>query len=566
MLDKNKSNKQKENKEQNNNKYNKASIGSHTGIVDKNGKSTIKINNRIYNLKNIDNNMSRGNLNENIMSHNSLIPQFFLCQQTNIHLISHIKKFNISSLISDSSIHFSYNYKEPIKPNEISNIEKKEIDKCKYVINSSNIFIEGEHNLKPKTIKVINSSKKDNLVHLEISELMNNQSVKLENEKNKLFYSLEIINKRWNETQKESKIRLSFLNKTTKIINDLEKYKEELMSKINFETNKLNDNKNTYIFLKQDIKRENDQIIHKLINTTSKKEFEVLLNQFIRDDDIESNINNKNNSNKDEILHNNMKKKSKFILQNSLNKNTNNNMKSKSEDYCPILIFNYNQIRNFINEIIKNLNLEEEIKTTQKNCQNIIEQNESINYKSNNNNDNENRKKSQQIKNVKFENMSIKKNIDLKIINNDNNDINKKKEKSKKEFGQCTPISLLKEKYFIYAVSKWSKFSSINSNINLFIQKSKSSTKNQKFESNNLKLSNFYMIIENVILEKDIKKAANNSNILKKNIFLNGVEKHSNRKNVIPKTKSFISNFNKNDKEVSNIQKKIKSKSKLKKK
>ena len=153
---------------------------------------------------------------------------------------------------------------------------------------------------------------------------MNNQSVKLENEKNKLFYSLEIINKRWNESQKEYKIRLSFLNKTTKIINDLEKYKEELMSKINFETNKLNDNKNTYIFLKQDIKRENDQII----------------NQFIRDDDIESNINNKNNSNKDEILHNNMKKKSKFILQNSLNKNTNNNMKSKSEDYCPILIFN----------------------------------------------------------------------------------------------------------------------------------------------------------------------------------------------------------------------------------
>ena len=85
MLNKNKSNKQQENKEQNNHEYKKASNGSHTGIVDKNAKSTIKINNRIYNLKNIDNNMSRGNLNENIMSHKSLIPTFFQCQQTNFN-------------------------------------------------------------------------------------------------------------------------------------------------------------------------------------------------------------------------------------------------------------------------------------------------------------------------------------------------------------------------------------------------------------------------------------------------------------------------------------------------
>ena len=65
----------------------------------------IKINNNVYNIKNIDNNMSRGNLNENINKETenenknaSTIkplqkPVYSSSNEANFYLISHIKKF-----------------------------------------------------------------------------------------------------------------------------------------------------------------------------------------------------------------------------------------------------------------------------------------------------------------------------------------------------------------------------------------------------------------------------------------------------------------------------------------
>ena len=44
------------------------------------------------------------------------------------------------------------------------------------------------------------------------------------------------------------------------------------------------------------------------------------------------------------------------------------------------------------------------------------------------------------------------------------------KTKDKKDFGQCTPIALLQEKYFVYAVSKWAKYSDVIPQSKLFIK------------------------------------------------------------------------------------------------
>ena len=83
--------------------------------------------------------------------------------------------------------------------------------------------------------------------------------------------------------------------------------------------------------------------------------------------------------------------------------------------------------------------------------------------------------------------------------------------KKTKDFGESTPISLLKDKYFIYAVSKWSKYSTINSEINMYFKYNYKSG-HPKFDSNILEMSNFYLCIEKIKLEGDTKKSRNTSN------------------------------------------------------
>ena len=560
MIKNSQNNKQKENRENINLENKRVVIEPYNHSVNKNWNKSIKINNKIYNLKNIDNNMSRGNLNENDNNkiiNNKNFQQSVLSQQENFYIISHNKKFDLSSLINDSTINFCLEKKEEISKNKKIKEPKtvKSDNRNKNEIYSFYICIEGNYNLKSKNIQMTKSIKNHNLVHLELTDLKSSQNINIEKEKNNLINSLEIVSTRWKEAQQMIKTSLSYINQRTTMLSELEKYNEELISKIKFETNKLNDNNNWYIVLKQDIKSEENQIIHKIINASSKKDFENAFNQFIFDDK-ENNSNLVNNINISE------KKKSKFNTQNNLNQNSNNIKNLKLEYYCPILILNYLQLKNFINEIEKNLKVNKETKPN--NNENIIEEKISFNIKAVNKMENKNKQK-QIVKNLKSNNMIIKENNDLEIDKIKKNKENKIKTQ-KKDFGQSTPISLLKEKYFIYAVSKWSKYSSINSEIKIFIKKTGCKYKSEKFESDNLNLTSFYLTIGKVLSERPIKPPINNSNHIKKNIFTNRINKISNENNVIPKTKSFISKVNKNDKEISTIKKRTKSKSKLKKK
>ena len=56
------------------------------------------------------------------------------------------------------------------------------------------------------------------------------------------------------------------------------------------------------------------------------------------------------------------------------------------------------------------------------------------------------------------ENNQIKSEINFQLISDKNNPI-LDSNLPKKDFSQCTPISLLQDKFSVYAVSKWIKFS-----------------------------------------------------------------------------------------------------------
>ena len=308
-------------------------------------------------------------------------------------------------------------------------------------------------------------------------------------------------------------MRLSYKNPNEILVINMEKYKQELISKLNFENGDSKNNKNFYIFLKQDMDFKNDSIAYEVMKSSSQQDFESIFNKFSICNDQENKGNEVNIYNNEEFL-NNGKKKSKFINKNRFNNNTHKNL------YCPILVFDYFELKKIIDKIEKDINSENVSKMNNKNytLENII----SLYYegimKIQNIIINKEKEKIKEYLPMKvFEHKFIYKPINL-IISNQNNlsiisnkKINEFKKKVTSDFGQSTPISLLKEKYFIYAVSKWSKFSSINSEINLYMKYDYKSG-HPKFDDNILKPNNFCLRIEKINEESEPKKSRNISN------------------------------------------------------
>ena len=587
MFKKNQTNKQKTNKENNNLQINRVAIEAYLGNNKKSENKILKINNNIYNIKNIDNNMSHGNLNEiktlddnNERNTKNKNPQKILYQlsnQTNFKIVSHIKKFDSPLLINNSSFNF-------ISKN-LNNAKNKKIQNYKtYEINNSNIFISGKKT-NTNNIQITNSSRKDNLLHREITNLKNikiinektNKEVnKEEVERNNLLLSLDIINNRWMKALKEYKMRLSYINHNEILLLNMDRYRQELLSNINFENDNINHKDNCYIIVKQEINCKENQIVYEIMNSSSKKDFEDSLNQFIINNNKE-NIQETNIYNNNESVLNNGKKKSKFI-----NSNINNNIKASKNLSSPFLIFNYLELKKIIEEIENNLNIGKEIKSNDKNY--ILENSISFCYKNIKKNETSIKKEKEKEKILTknyiptkvyehifiHENKNIKKNIlknikveEIKLIKNINQET---KIKEKNDFGQSTPISLLKDKYFIYAVSKWSKFSTINSETNMYIRYNYKSG-HPRFDSNILKINNFYLRIEKIKEDEVDKKSRNTSNLTSfKKTFSSGkfMTKTNKENNKVPIMKSGInSKANYNNIEITVNKKKSKSKPKL---
>ena len=236
------------------------------------------------------------------------------------------------------------------------------------------------------------------------------------------------------------------------------------------------DDKNSNIFKYSEKQYINDLVksLHLTENYMNNNNFFILnLNQ----------INNENNLSK---------KNNKSIKSNSLNEleeeinNFYNEYKNKSINQ------NSNEISSYINPIFI-LN-EEQIKQLYLDCNNDKSKNE---LKAETNEYN----KLISFGNDDQKSFGSKKDMDIST------DINSKK--AFKDFGQCTPLSMLNEKFYVYAVSRTNKYSIKSSQLNISLLKSYNNSIGYKtifaFDMNNLNINHFSLWIEKIEKTDSIK-------------------------------------------------------------
>ena len=518
--------------------------------------------------------------------------------------------------------------KEKKEINEIKEIkpEKNSFGK-NLIVSNSTLFIGGGQNLKGMRIH-LSKPNYNNIVHKEITDFKISKNKSIENvkinlEENKtdiinnntnntsVFDLLKSMNKRWKEYEKEFKMRLTYISNKETIILNKKQYIDELIKKINItNTSVKNNTKESYILIKQDKNNKSNKFIYEVISPLSNKELETSVNQFIlkKNDNLDNSsefnmeIYNKRTSQNYVYVNNgnNDKKKSKFNHNEIPNKKnsdefSSNNEKTEKEYFNPVFIFNQKQLKYFL-EI---LDEKSDNKKSKNNNSNPIN-----NKKSENLTNSEKQKEDRltdlnfniyPVKVEKFEfihtnpneigiglnsnnlllNLNQNNNIELSNIALNQSEYNLKQIKPEEEFStrkikdtedfsQNTPISLLQEKYFLYAVSKWAKYSVINPQ-EQFVIKYFYSSGHPKFDSVNLDITNFTLWIEKIQTKKESKKSlgsnnSNNSNYLK----TKSSNKINNSKSKVYKSGASIflyeSNYNNDNK------KKTKSKPKLDKK
>ena len=311
-------------------------------------------------------------------------PSYSICQENNINLIYHIKKFDLPLSTTNSSLNYLMQIQ---KKDNNSDKSKTSSFRKNFVISRSNIFIGGNQNLKGMNLHLIESKKYNNTIHKEITntknnknieniEINSNESKRDEKEKNKNpLEVLELMKKRWKEAEKEYRMRLSFTSNNETVLINKKKYMDDLLNKININSNS-NNFQEYYILIKPDKKSKKNKYIHQIIVPSSKKELEESVNEFLTNSNnndskeaFEYSIERVNKRTSQNIIimnNNNNKKKSKFNTNNNKkneilikNKEENHNDISNSltdiqinkEEFCPIFILNKEQIEN----IFKNL-------------------------------------------------------------------------------------------------------------------------------------------------------------------------------------------------------------------
>jgi hypothetical protein len=270
-------------------------------------------------------------------------------------------------------------------------------------------------------------------------------------------------------------------------------------------------------------------------------------------------------------------------------------------DFCPIFIFTKKDIEELYELVnikpINNNNKPKKINYTIENkiILNFINQNKKNNEKLRAKNENKKEKNLDEInfnifpvKGDKFEFINIvpneirtNYNIDVSNIQLNQSDYMKQvkggendfeyllnKNKEMEDFSQNTPISLLQEKYFIYAVSKWIKYSIPNPQSQLYIKYSYK-TGHPMFDPINLIMTNFTLWIERIETKRNDNKKAmisisssvNFNNSLKNNKNQRG--KSSNKKKGYVNIYSNQSNNYINDNNNNSNKKRNNSKSKV---
>ncbi len=578
-----------------------------TNIKPSTNTQTIEENN-LKNLANIieitQNEYNSENSNNQKKLKENNIKEYSQCSELNLNLISHKKSFDLPLLIGKNSLNYlgENKIKDNLDKNEINDINKNKDNSLNKILEekTSNLFIGAEYNSKGHRINLSNdlsNNVNDNVVRKE-----NNKFIEKKENEDDLLNMINMISKRWKELQKQSKFNLSYINNNEIVILNKKKYVEQLVDKIDLNSNadKINNQQN-YLLIKQDFKGKNNLLIHEIISPMSNKDLEESINKFARKTD--ENKENSNDSNYGSITNNkktdeiHTKKMSKFCnnhinQKNSeeINKKNLNDIQPYKEDFSPILILTQTQIKN-LSEIIcnktnekfddekekeKNINLNNQKESTistneilskkreyiifdivpSKVCEfELIPSNDMLGNVSKINN-------SIDVSNIALnqKDYSLMNQIKSEDILDDNLSF---KTKDKKDFGQCTPIALLQEKYFVYAVSKWAKYSDVIPQSKLFIKYNYKSG-HPKFDPIHLNITNFYLWIEKIRTKNDIRKSP-----IKTNSGNNNFKTKSNSKLNGSKYRAYINNIspsygvNNHNRGVNTIKKKSKSKSKI---
>ena len=415
--------------------------------------------------------------------------------------------------------------------------------------------IENFRNKKPKSVDKINIylNKSENgeqkIEQIDIIKMMN---IRWQNNLQETRNNLSYVNKQ--EKKEERKLNLI----------DINKYIQDLIDKINinYDFNEINNNINNqqyFVLLKSDSYNQKNNIIHEIIAPKNIEDLEKSVQKFMERPC--SKINKDNNTNSSSGIDLNKKKRilNKSDNNNSnLNKisnnkeNINNNRLINEMEYSPVFILNQKDIMNLYKIIEpqktnRNKNINYTINNFSFNYKPILDKNAILRSENNPNilkNENKEKIEKQEkenkwilqqinienfelIKNDKQENSNekgnfisvsesqnmqnnnqinpeennqIKSEINFQLISEKNNPI-LDSNLLKEDFSQCTPISLLQDKFSVYAVSKWIKFSlphpqyelSIKSNNNIISNKNINYT-----DQTNLLITNFTLWIERI--------------------------------------------------------------------
>ena len=374
-------------------------------------------------------------------------------------------------------------------------------------------------------------------------------------------------------------------------------YIQELLNNIKINTNNINNEngsnglnnneKEYYILIRHDKNNKNENIIHEVISPKSNEDFENLVNNFLNKKENKESINNNSEAstvNDNSTLFNG-RKKSKFSHQDSSHIKKNNSQDINNDEFIPFFIITKKELINLY-DIIENKPKEPKENNKPEKIQYLIDNN--INYniisednpgklraipkdKKENNEKNEIKedKTQKNLEDINFNIFPVKvdkfelicnnqkvapneigkgnNNIDVSNIALNQSDIMKQvkggenefdyilnKNKEMEDFGQSTPISLLKEKSFIYIVSKWVKYSIPHPQSQIYAKYSYK-TGHPLFDPITLSITNFTLWIERIETKNYINKKAmvsinSSSNYVNNNRKINSKGQNLNHK------------------------------------
>ena len=515
-------------------------------------------------IKELPHSTNKENLN-NISNNPKLYTN---CLQSNFTIISNNKSFNLPllieqvslSLIQKNIIHIKdKKAKGNIKPiNNTSifiggrqNLKGMRIhlsNNYKYN-NTVHREITNFKNLKNKSVDKTNARLTENKSTETISIDLN------ENKKLDISEAINMILTRWKNNQKIKENNLSFITKQESFLLNKKNYINGLINKININSNtikeeekeKKNNFQEKYILIKQNNNSKENNFIYDILTPNTNEEVENSINSFIfRSNDNKENLNNNSvetlMSTQDNNYLNNGKKKSKFNNKNNQIKSgmqeiiNLNSAKNQKEEFSPIFILTSKDIKELYEIVFKDINENKEKKINY-----TIGSKINVNFINKRNEEKlkgkvEN-KRYRNLDEINFEIFPVKGdkfefinivpnevranyNIDVSNIQLNQSDyINKvkggendfeyllNKNKEMEDFSQNTPISLLQEKYFIYAVSKWIKFSMPNPQSQLYVKYSYK-TGHPMFDPINLIMTNFTLWIERIETKRNDNKKA----------------------------------------------------------